>query len=264
LKREWLKWENIASICEKVAEELDLEFTGFSDAITFYCDPYYYERYYAYFKKKDSDIKIRVAVVEIVADSEAIENSEVAVVRIAAESYIEEQLKKMVMGTWSGELANRLREGNLTDRDIELLKELALASGWDEEDKARELLGMIDYAELYRKYLREAYELKKKGDFANAGKKLWGAITALLKEALSGVPHDMDEWIEWSRLIINKYIIKYGGELRDVLEELLDRAWSLYDFSMRFCYDADVDVFEHLWERVIESLQKTNILKQVG
>ena len=161
------------------------------------------------------------------------------------------------MGVWSVELANRLREGNLTDRDRELLEELASASGWDEEDKVRELLGMVDYAELHGKYLREAYELKEKGDFASAGKKLWGATTAPLKEALSDVPHDMGEWIEWTRLIIDKYITKYGEELRDVLEELLDRAWSLYNFSM--CSDADAETFGYLWKRVMgvmESLQK--------
>jgi hypothetical protein len=153
------------------------------------------------------------------------------------------------------ELVNRLRNGTLTDRDRELLEELALVSGWDKEDKIRELLEMqIDYAELHRKYLREAYELKEKGDFANAGKKLWGATTALMKEALSDVPYNMDEWIEWTKQIIDKYIIKYGGEFRDVFEELLDRAWSLYDFSMRFCYDGDAETFEYLWERVMESL----------
>jgi hypothetical protein len=154
-----------------------------------------------------------------------------------------------------GELADKLRNRTLTDRDRELLKELALVSGWNEEDKIRELLGMqIDYAELHRKYLREACELKKKGDFANAGKKFWGATTALLKEALSNVPYDMDEWITWTRLIIDKYITKYGGELRDVLEELLDKAWSLYNFSMRFCYNSDAETFRYLWERAVESL----------
>jgi HPt (histidine-containing phosphotransfer) domain-containing protein len=154
-----------------------------------------------------------------------------------------------------GELVNKLRNRTLTDQDRELLEELALVSGWDKKDKIRELLGMqIDYAELHRKYLKEAYELKEKGDFANAGKKLWGATTALFKKALSDVPHDMDEWIEWSRPIIDKYITRYGKELEDVLRELLDRAWSLYDFSMRFCYDGDAETFGYLWERVVESL----------
>jgi hypothetical protein len=151
------------------------------------------------------------------------------------------------------ELVRGLKEGSLTDWDRELLKELASASGWDEEDKIRELLGMIDYAELHRKYLREAHELKERGDFASAGRKLWGATTALLKKALSDAPHD-SEWIEWTRLTIDKYVVKYGGELKDVLEELLDRAWSLYDFSM--CSDADAETFEYMWERVMESLQK--------
>jgi hypothetical protein len=154
-----------------------------------------------------------------------------------------------------GELVNRLRNGTLTDRDRELLKELTLVSGWDEEDKIRELLGMqIDYAELHRKYLREAHELKERGDFANASRRLWGATTALLKKALSDVPHNTDEWIEWTRQIIDKYITRYNKELKDVLRELLDRAWSLYDFSMRFCYDGDAETFEDLWERVMESL----------
>jgi hypothetical protein len=160
------------------------------------------------------------------------------------------------------ELADKIRKGTLTDRDRELLKELALASGWDEEDKAKELLGMpVDYVELHRKYLKEAYELKEKGDFANAGRKLWGATTALLKKALSESHSDMDEWITWTRLIIDKYVIKYGGELRDVLEELFDRAWSLYEFSM--CSDVDVDTFGYLWERVMESLQKAKSVKEV-
>jgi hypothetical protein len=100
MKREWLKWGNIADIwdevmerCEKVAEKLYLEFTEFSDAKTFYLGPYYYERHYAYFKKKDSDNEVRVLVVEIVADSKV---SEVIEIRTATEDYIEEQLKEIL------------------------------------------------------------------------------------------------------------------------------------------------------------------------
>jgi hypothetical protein len=157
-----------------------------------------------------------------------------------------------------GELANKLKNRTLTDQDRELLEELALVSRWNEEDKIKELVEMqIDYAELHRKYLREAYELKEKGDFANAGKKLWGATIALLKEALSESCGDIDEWIEWTKPIIDKYITRYGKELKDVLRKLLDRAWSLYDFSMRFCYDGDAETFEYLWERVMESLLET-------
>ena len=153
-----------------------------------------------------------------------------------------------------GELADKVRRGSLTDRDRELLKELALASGWDEEDKVRELLGVIDYAELHRKYLREAHELKEKGDFAGAGRKLWGATTALLKKTLSGELYDVSSWVVWDKLIIDRYITRYGKELKEVLREVLDRAWSLYEFSM--CSDADAETFGYLWERVMESLQK--------
>jgi hypothetical protein len=97
MKREWLKWGNIdiwdevIERCEKVAEKLNLEFTEFSDARTFRWGMYYYERYYAYFKKKDSDDEVRTVVLEIVADNKI---SEVIEIRIATESCIEEQLKE--------------------------------------------------------------------------------------------------------------------------------------------------------------------------
>jgi len=100
MKREWLKWGNIADMwdevierCEKVAEKLNLEFVEFSDAKTFYWGMYYYERYYAYFKKKDSDSEVKVLVAEIVADSKV---SEVIEIRTATEDYIEEQLKEIL------------------------------------------------------------------------------------------------------------------------------------------------------------------------
>jgi len=99
MKKEWLKWgyadiwDEVIERCEKVAEKLGLEFTHFSDAKTFRWGPYYYERYYAYFKKKDSDEddEIRALVVEIVADSKV---SEVIEIRTAMEDYIEEQLRR--------------------------------------------------------------------------------------------------------------------------------------------------------------------------
>jgi len=98
IKKEWLKWGNIdiwdvvMERCEKVAEKLNLEFTEFSDAKTFRWGPYYYERYYAYFKK-GSDDEVRALVVEIVADSKV---SEVIEIRTATESYLEEQLREIL------------------------------------------------------------------------------------------------------------------------------------------------------------------------
>jgi hypothetical protein len=97
MKKEWLKWGNIADIwdevierCERVAERLGLEFVEFGDAKTFRWGLYHYERYYAYFKRKDSDDEIRALVVEIVADSKV---SEVIEIRTATEEFIEMQLK---------------------------------------------------------------------------------------------------------------------------------------------------------------------------
>jgi hypothetical protein len=111
IKKEWLKWGNISvwddiiERCDRVAEKLNLEFEGFSEAKTFYWGFYYYERYYAYFKpagKEDNDDDKLIAVVlEIVADSKI---SEVIEIRVATEKYIEEQLKILMLyqklGIW--------------------------------------------------------------------------------------------------------------------------------------------------------------------
>ena len=97
IKRDWLKWGNIVDDsvwdkiierCDRVAEKLNLELTEFSDAKTS-CWGFYRERYYAYFKKNNDEL--RAVVLEIVADNKI---SEVIEIRVATEKYIEEQLKE--------------------------------------------------------------------------------------------------------------------------------------------------------------------------
>jgi hypothetical protein len=100
LKKEFLEhgvitdfvfWGEIIDKCDKVAEKLNLEFIEFSDAKVSHWGWNRYERYYAYFRKKNSDNEIRAVVVEIVTDNKIRDFIEV---RVASENYIEEQLRE--------------------------------------------------------------------------------------------------------------------------------------------------------------------------
>jgi hypothetical protein len=84
-------WGEIIDRCDRVAERLGLEFIEFSDVRISHWGWNRYERYYAYFKKRNSDNEIRAVVLEIVTDSKVREFVEI---RVASEEYIEEQLKE--------------------------------------------------------------------------------------------------------------------------------------------------------------------------
>ena len=87
-------------------------------------------------------------------------------------------------------LASKLARGaELSESDRSWLKELAEASGWDVEDLAEDLSSLSAepsvragrYRELFEKYYREALRLAEEGDTRQAGEKIWGAVTALVK-----------------------------------------------------------------------------------
>jgi Archaeal PaREP1/PaREP8 family. len=85
-------------------------------------------------------------------------------------------------------LATKLASGmQLCKSDI--LREVAEAMGWDEDDAAEELKNLATnpsrrvekYTELFQKYYSEARRLLERGDHPQAAEKLWGAATALIK-----------------------------------------------------------------------------------
>ncbi len=83
-------------------------------------------------------------------------------------------------------LARRLREAaEKQGVPLELLATLILSRGFDPETRIEA------YRELFRRYLGEAEELYRRGEYAQAGEKLWGAIAALLNIVgeLEGRPH---------------------------------------------------------------------------
>ena len=73
-------------------------------------------------------------------------------------------------------------------REGKTLEDLVLTALGDALDPATRLEA---YRELYRRYMREAEHLLEEGDYAEAGEKLWGAVTALLNiiGELEGRPH---------------------------------------------------------------------------
>jgi hypothetical protein len=85
------------------------------------------------------------------------------------------------------------RREKLTDRDRMWVEGLAEATGWDRKDVVDELANIAvnpsgrakRYKQLHETYFEEAEKLKEKGDFRQAGEKLWGAVTALIKALCS-------------------------------------------------------------------------------
>ncbi|MEM2028610.1 MAG: PaREP1 family protein, partial [Candidatus Bathyarchaeia archaeon] len=87
-------------------------------------------------------------------------------------------------------VVSRLYRGEaLSNEDKLWIKEIAEETGWD-EDAAIDELRNIDadpskradkYRELCEKYFEEANKHKEEGDTEQAGEKMWGAITALIK-----------------------------------------------------------------------------------
>jgi len=93
-------------------------------------------------------------------------------------------------------LATKLASGmQLYKSDV--LREVAEAMGWDEDDAADELKNSATnpskraekYMELFQKYYSEAHRLLEQEDYPQVAEKLWGAATALIKlhAALRGV-----------------------------------------------------------------------------
>ena len=130
----------------------------------------------------------------------------------------------------------KLKRGlKLGSADLKWLREAAEAAGWKVEDMAEELRNLdvspgsraARYKKLFEEYLREADRLAQKGDTRQAGEKLWGAVTALIKfyAAAKGVPV-----IHWSRGRLDRFVDNnVEDQLRWRLQQLLDTAGRLHE-----------------------------------
>lgn len=148
----------------------------------------------------------------------------------------------------------------LDERDKLWIKELAAASGWIADDMVEELKNLDAdpserverYRSLFEGYYREALEYKKKGDTKQAGEKIWGAVTALIKlyAAVKGIPV-----IHWSIGRLDDFVENnVEDRYRKLFRNLLDKAHVLHEHF----YEGHLSLrgFEERWKEVIELIEK--------
>jgi hypothetical protein len=156
-------------------------------------------------------------------------------------------------------LATKLSSGRqLSKNDILMLREVAEAMGWDEDDAADELKNLATnpservekYVKLFQKYYSEAHRLLEQGDYPQAAEKLWGAATALIKlhAALRGV-----FTAAWSHGKLYNYVT-HNVEHRQAFRDMLKAAEVMH----RYFYEKDLDpaTFKDHWEDAVRHIEK--------
>ncbi len=159
----------------------------------------------------------------------------------------------------------RLRRGQrLSPEEEAWLREAARAAGWRMEDMEEELRGLDQppaarlerYRRLLEDYLREADRHAAQGDTRQAGEKLWGAATALVKlhAAQKNIPV-----MHWSRAKLDRFIVNNADEeLRSLLLELLDTAQPLHEYF----YEGGLspEVFAYRYQKARRLIEKAKKL----
>ena len=156
-------------------------------------------------------------------------------------------------------LATKLASGmQLYKSDILILREVAEAMGWDEDDVAEELKNLATnpskrvekYMELFQKYYSEAHRLLEQEDYSKAAEKLWGAATALIKlhAALRGI-----FTAPWSYGKLYNYVT-HDVEHRQAFRDMLKAAEVMH----RYFYERDLDpaTFKEHWEDAVRHIEK--------
>jgi len=167
-------------------------------------------------------------------------------------------------GEWPevAEIAKKLsRHEKLTEGDELWINELAEETGWDKDAIYDELMNItVDpservekYRELHEKYFEEAKRLKEEGDTRQAGEKLWGAVTALIK-LYAAIKHAPT--LHWSRGKLERFVTNnVEEEYKALFRDLLDKTHTLHEHF----YEAYLDKksFDERWEEVMKLLEKT-------
>lgn len=159
------------------------------------------------------------------------------------------------------EIAKKLsRREKFTEEDELWINELVEETGWDKEAIYDELINItVDpseriekYRELHEKYFEEAKRLKEEGDTRQAGEKLWGAVTALIK-LYAAIKHT--PILHWSRGRLERFVTNnVEEEYKALFRDLLDKTHPLHEHF----YEAYLDrkSFDERWEEVIKLLEK--------
>ena len=153
-----------------------------------------------------------------------------------------------------------VRGEKLNECDELWIRELATASGWSIDDIVEELKNLdVDpserverYRTLFENYYREALERKERGDTKQAGEKIWGAVTALIKlyAATKGILT-----IHWSIGKLDSFVENnIEARYRKLFRDLLDKAHMLHEHF----YEGYLSSrgFEERWREVVELIEK--------
>ena len=148
----------------------------------------------------------------------------------------------------------------LSQGDEEWIREVSEACGWEKEDIVDELRNIFAepsaraerYKRLFKEYLKSALEYKERGDFKQAGEKLWGSALALIKfyASLKNVPVEV-----WSLSKVERFIANNVAESdRRVFRDLLDKTFPLHTGF----YEGELapEVFEERWGEALEALER--------
>jgi hypothetical protein len=158
-------------------------------------------------------------------------------------------------------IAEKLSLGEkLTEEDELWINELVEATGWDRNTIIGELMNISadpskrveKYKQLYEGYFKDAEKFKEEGDTKQAGEKLWGAVTALIKlyAAIKGIPI-----LHWSRGRLERFITNNVEEkYKALFRDLLDKTQVFHEHF----YEANLDdkTFEERWEETVKLLEK--------
>jgi len=107
------------------------------------------------------------------------------------------------------------------------------------------------YVELHEKYLKEAEELYKRGDLAQAGEKYWGAVTALLNAIA-----EKRGWKHYSHRDYAEIVERLSEEVGEPLGRLFASCERLHsDFYHNFLTRLNFDAHGEDSLRLVEILR---------
>jgi len=158
------------------------------------------------------------------------------------------------------EISTKLLRGEkLDERDELWIREVAEAAGWSVNDVVEEFKNLDAdpserverYRSIFESYYREAFAQKERGDTKQAGEKMWGAVTALVKLYAAAKGIFISHW-SLSKLysfVENNVEERYRGIFADLLNEAYVLHIHFYEGHMGSA------AFERQWRRVVELVE---------
>jgi len=177
------------------------------------------------------------------------------------------------------EIYEKLRKGEtLNTFDMEWIDELSKETGWSADAVMDEIKNLDKepstrverYQKLFEEYYKEAKELREKKDYSQAGEKLWGAVTALIKlyAAKKGIRIEVWDHAKLFKFINNNFSdepIKLHRSkilLREAFYELLSNGNMLHkNFYENELDEKSFDVYFNKVKELIDAIKKIVVEK---